>query len=160
MYGGVTAPTGWLLCDGSAISGSYTALQAIVGANTPDFKGRFAIGDNSTLTLLGTGGSTTISEANLPAHSHANTATASTSVSISDPGHTHTYGTLKATGLIGGAGTTRVVIETAETQTTNSSTTGITASGSTSVTMSNASTGSGTAYYQPHLVVNYIIKHD
>lgn len=35
-------PTGgmWLLCDGTAISGTYTALIAMVGANTPDARGR------------------------------------------------------------------------------------------------------------------------
>lgn len=160
MYGGVSAPTGWLLCNGDAIDAGYTVLKSIVGNNTPDFKGRFALGDNATLNLLGTGGSVNIGTNNLPAHSHPNTASASTSVSISDPGHTHTYGTLTATGLIGGAGTTRVVVQSAELQTTNASGTGISASGSTSVTINNANTGGGDAYYQPHLVVNYIIKHD
>jgi hypothetical protein len=45
-----TAPNGYLLCDGSAIDPQYTALIAIVGANTPDERGRFARGwsiDNS-----------------------------------------------------------------------------------------------------------------
>jgi hypothetical protein len=34
----------------------------------------------------------------------------------------------------------------------------VTATGT--VAMTNATTGSGTAYYQPFLAVNYIIKHD
>ena len=69
MYGGAAAPTGWLLCDGTSTSG-YTALAALVGATTPDMRGRFPIGDNATLTLLGTGGSLTISTSNMPSHSH------------------------------------------------------------------------------------------
>jgi microcystin-dependent protein len=95
-YAGVTAPTGWLLCDGTSTTG-YTALAALVGATTPDMRGRFPIGDNVTLSLLGTGGSTTISEANLPSHAHANTATAATSVTVNSGGaHTPTASSVSA----------------------------------------------------------------
>lgn len=166
MYGGASAPTGWLLCDGTSTTG-YTTLAALVGATTPDLRGRFAIGDNASLTLLATGGSTTIAEGNLPSHSHANTATASTTVTISDPQHTHT---INGEGLVANVqdalnGDGQRVLESdlstsASTEATASAATGITATASTTVTMSNASTGSGTAYYQPYLVVNYIIKHD
>jgi microcystin-dependent protein len=192
MYGGAAAPTGWLLCDGSSINGSYTSLIAIVGANTPDLKGRFALGDNSTLTLLGTGGSTTIGTNNLPAHSHANTASASTSVSITDPGHTHGSGNTGTTDLthshelegrtinntshthtgtqsfatgstgssvVSPAPTTENALGT-HSHTIGSASTGITASATTTVTMTNADTGGAEAYYQPYVVVNYIIKHD
>jgi len=189
MYGGASAPTGWLLCDGSAIDSGYTALKAIVGDNTPDLKGRFALGDNSTLTLLATGGSTTIGTNNLPAHSHANTASASTSVSITDPGHdhdgntgstdiTHSHGlpdarttsstshthtgttTYAAGGSATGSALTSDSAGGSHTHTIASDTTGITASATTTVTMTNAETGGAQAYYQPYLVVNYIIKHD
>ncbi len=161
MYGGASAPTGWLLCDGTATTG-YTALAAIVGGTTPDLRGRFALGDNASLTLLATGGSTTIGINNLPSHSHANTASASTSVSVSDPGHAHTInGQESLSGLDyvaqilqGGAGGPTY------TESTASNTTGISATASTSVTMSNANTGGAEAYFQPHVVVNYIIKHD
>jgi microcystin-dependent protein len=63
-------------------------------------KGRFPLGDNASLTLLATGGSTTIAEGNLPAHSHANTASASSTstTSITDPQHSHTI-------TVSGAGT-------------------------------------------------------
>ena len=44
-YAGATAPAGWLLCDGRAISGaSGTALRALVGNNTPDLRNRFLRG--------------------------------------------------------------------------------------------------------------------
>lgn len=159
MYGGSSAPTGWLLCDGTSTTG-YTALAAIVGATTPDFKGRFAIGDNSSLTLLGTGGSTTIGTNNLPSHSHANTAVlASGTVTITDPGHSHTLDVSASSGGVDGVvyvgGASGV-----DSTFVNSTTTGITASVGTAITVTNANTGGGEAYYQPHLVVNYIIKHD
>jgi microcystin-dependent protein len=55
-YGGSTAPTGWLLCDGSAVSrstyaGIFSALGTKYGAgdgsntfNLPDFRGRVPVG--------------------------------------------------------------------------------------------------------------------
>lgn len=42
-----TAPDGWLICDGSAISTQYTALTALVGANTPNLRGMFIRGWSS-----------------------------------------------------------------------------------------------------------------
>ena len=162
MYGGASAPTGWLLCDGTATTG-YTALAAIVGGTTPDLRGRFAIGDNASLTLLGTGGSTTIGTNNLPSHSHANTAVlASGTVTITDPGHTHTINGEEA---LSGLDFTGAVINSdgpgnAYTEATASATTGISGTVGTAITVTNANTGGGEAYYQPHVVVNYIIKHD
>lgn len=157
MYGGASAPTGWLLCDGTATTG-YTTLASIVGSTTPDLRGRFAIGDNASLTLLGTGGSTTIGTNNLPSHNHANTASASTSVSISDPGHEHTLDVSTTSGGINGA----LYLDggTVQAGYVNSATTGITATATTTVTMTNANTGGAEAYFQPYLAVNYIIKHD
>ena len=162
-YAGVTAPTGWLLCDGTSTTG-YTSLAALVGATTPDMRGRFPIGDNASLTLLGTGGSLTITANNLPAHSHPNTATASTSVSVSDPGHSHTIDTFD----VGTGGSAMGSPEPGygasagdEANVVNTATTGITASATTTVTMTNANnTTTASDYYPPYLVVNYIIKHD
>lgn len=162
MYGGASAPTGWLLCDGTSTTG-YTALAAIVGVSTPDLRGRFALGDNGTLTLLATGGSTTIGTNNLPSHSHANTAVlTSGTVTITDPGHTHTINGEEA---LSGLDFTGAVINSdspgnAYTEATASAVTGISGTVGTAITMSNANTGGGEAYLQPHVVVNYIIKHD
>jgi|688.fasta_scaffold238393_2 microcystin-dependent protein len=174
-YAGVTAPTGWLLCNGTSTTG-YTSLAALVGATTPDMRGRFPIGDNATLTLLGTGGSLTIAEANLPSHSHTFSATtgamsanASPSHSITDPGHSHTIDTFDpVTGgsQIGAPDPAYGANTGDEANVVNTATTGIsiaahdiahthTVSGTTGT-----GSGSGTDYYQPHLVVNYIIKHD
>lgn len=169
MYGGATAPTGWLLCDGTSTTG-YTALAAIVGSTTPDMRGRFPIGDNSTLTLLGTGGSTTIAEGNLPSHTHtfsATTASSTTGISLSTTGsHVHVINGVEAlTGLDtvgdilqGGAGGSAY---TEDTGSAGSHTHTVTDSGHThTLSGTTGSVGSGTAYYQPYLVVNYIIKHD
>lgn len=54
-FGGTTAPAGWLLCDGTAVSqATYAALFAAIGTafgnpgggnfNVPDFRGRFVRG--------------------------------------------------------------------------------------------------------------------
>ena len=174
MWGGASAPTGWLLCNGTSTSG-YTTLAGIVGATTPDMRGRFPIGDNATLTLLGTGGSLTIAEANLPSHTHTFSATsgamsanASPSHSITDPGHSHTIDTSdNFTGAaVGVAEPGSFVITTDEPNVVNSAVTGISIAAhdiahthSVSGTTGNGS-GSGTDYYPPYLVVNYIIKHD
>jgi microcystin-dependent protein len=163
-------------------------------------RGRFPIGDNSTLTLLGTGGSTTIATTNLPSHSHANTAVLNSgTVSITDTGHTHTitdtgHGhtiadhthtnqvTVSAssgahnnvTDFVAagtnGASTSPTVTSISTTSLSAASTTtgisnvaattGISGSVGTGITVTNANTGGAEAYFQPYLVVNYIIKHD
>lgn len=222
-YAGVTAPTGWLLCNGTSTAG-YTALAALVGATTPDMRGRFPIGDDSTLTLLGTGGSATIAEANLPSHTHTFSGTSdgmnqnsTPGHTVVDPGHNHTQNphnhTQDAHGhtindhthtnqvtYIGtavahahnniadyvaagtnGASTSPTVASISTTSlsansntATNQANTASNNSNTTSISVNahniahthtysgttNGGTGTGTAYYQPYLVVNYIIKHD
>jgi len=175
MYGGASAPTGWLLCDGTSTTG-YAALAAIVGSTTPDLRGRFPIGDNASLTLLGTGGSATIAEANLPSHTHTidhdhgsvtsggmsanatlthSASTVTTYGYVGSHDHELSSGTL-ATSPVGGTsvGTSTVTVGNHDVSHTHTvdlpNFTGNSGNGS----------GSGTAYYQPYLVVNYIIKHD
>ncbi len=152
-YGGASAPTGWLLCDGSAINASYTELIALVGANAPDMRGRFPIGDNASLTLLGTGGSATIAEANLPAHTHG----VGTLATASAGSHQHTY--------VDRNHDDSVAVDTGFDYTvgyvqTQNRTTDAAGAHTHTLSGSTASTGSGTAYYPPYLAVNYIIKHD
>lgn len=173
-YAGTSAPTGWLMCDGTAVSaGTYPTLHGLVGGNTPDLRGRFPLGDNATLTLLGTGGSTTIAEANLPAHTHSFSATtgamsanATLTHSITDPGHSHTI----SADLLGPVESSvpvnlDVLYNANNAVSTNSASTGIIianhdVSHTHTVSGTSGSTGSGTAYFQPYLVVNFIIKHD
>lgn len=77
-YAGVTAPAGWLLCDGASYQRSqYPALAAVLGAtaasfSVPDLRGRFLMGTSASHPRAQTGGeeSHTLTEAEMPAHAH------------------------------------------------------------------------------------------
>lgn len=89
-FGGATAPSGWLICDGSAVSRTtYADLFAVVGTaygtgngsstfNLPDLRGRVPVGRDSTQTefdVLGEKGGAkthTLSANEMPVHSHKN----------------------------------------------------------------------------------------
>lgn len=70
MYSGTTAPTGWLICDGSAISRTtYATLFGVIGTtygsgdgsttfNLPNLKGKVPVGLNSSDTDFDTIGKT------------------------------------------------------------------------------------------------------
>ena len=92
-FWGDTPPEGWLLCDGTEIpvdNSDYDALIALVGANTPDLRGRALIGAGQggglTNRLLGTavGAEThTLTGQELPNHGHT----------VADPKHFHQFTT-------------------------------------------------------------------
>ena len=79
-FGGSTAPTGYLECNGQSTAG-YAALAAIVGANVPDLRGEFirgldsGRGVDSGRTLGSNQGSANLS------HNHG----------VTDAGHFHQY---------------------------------------------------------------------
>ena len=157
-FAGSSAPTGFLLCDGTAINRiTYADLFAIISTtygvgdgsttfNLPNIKGKTVVGRDAGQTefdVLGeTGGAKThtLITAELPAHNHT----------INDPGHTHSayYNagatTVPAEMINGNNGALSSFI-------INSNTTGITIN----------NTGSGTAHnnLQPYIVMNYIIKY-
>ena len=162
MWGVSSAPTGYLLCNGAAVSRTtYAALYAVYGTtfgvgdglttfNVPDFSGRMPIGVNGTYTLASTGGSasTTLIEANLPAHNHSATST------VTDPTHSHPfYATVSSYGPRGGAGGEYWGAQPSS-STTSAASTGIT------VATTTANTGSGTSFTNlpPYLGIYYIIK--
>jgi microcystin-dependent protein len=93
MWPTATPPTGWLICDGSAIPGGNTALIALIGANTPDMRDAAPVGASATKTVNTTGGSATktLTATNLPSHVHQMT-------------HSHTAGTLSVSGRTTGPG--------------------------------------------------------
>lgn len=83
-FAGSTAPQGYLLCDGSAVSrDTYSELFAAIGTvygsgdgsttfNVPDLSGRVVLGVSQSHALGTTGGEAahTLTEQELPAHSH------------------------------------------------------------------------------------------
>ena len=161
MYGGLTAPTNWLLCDGSAVSRLtyiklFTAIGTIYGSgdgsttfNLPNLQNRMPIGKGtgSFSTLNNTGGAETISlsSGNMPAHQHYIGINTYAAAGIGDDvpmASANNYMHLGAD--------------------TNSNTDRYRMTGRSDIA-SNAgltsSTGSGTAFNKmsPYLVVNYII---
>jgi microcystin-dependent protein len=106
-----TAPSGWLLCNGNAVSRTtyatlFASISTTYGAgdgtttfNLPDMRSRMPIGVGTgtgltARTLAGTGGVETViltsAQSGVPAHSHANTASFSGSFSGSAASHNHT----------------------------------------------------------------------
>lgn len=101
-YGGTTAPTGWLLCNGAAVSRTtYAALFAVLGTaygvgdgsttfNLPDRRGRFGVGVDGTYTRGSTGGAASGTTSSAGSHNHTGL-TGSTAISVAQmPSHTHT----------------------------------------------------------------------
>ncbi len=84
MYAGSTAPSGFLVCDGSAISRTtYADLFDSIGVtygsgdgsttfNIPNLVGRVAVGTSTGMSLGSTGGSETVTltSSELPQHAH------------------------------------------------------------------------------------------
>ena len=88
MFAGASAPAGWLLCDGTAVSRTgYAALFAVIGTtygagdgsttfNLPNLKGRAPVGQDTGQTefdVIGeTGGAKThtLTSAQMPSHTH------------------------------------------------------------------------------------------
>lgn len=158
-----TAPTGWLIADGSPISRStYSALWGVLGTfygagdgsttfNLPNLKGRVPVGrdssDTAFDTLGETGGSKTsaLVVANLPAHTH--TASSTTTLTNGDlVVRQYGSGDAKLT-----ANSTYGPYNTAT----------ITASTSTTVSGGGNGTATGDTFsnLQPYIVLNYIIRY-
>lgn len=121
VYAGSVAPSGWLLCDGSAVSRTdYSRLFSVIGTtygtgngsttfNLPNLQDRIPVGKGSINIAIGsTGGqdSVTLTTGQLPSHNHTASSdsaglhnhTGTTSINGS---HTHSS---NATGGNGGTG--------------------------------------------------------
>lgn len=116
-----TAPTGYLLCDGSAVSRStYATLFALISTtygvgdgsttfNVPNMQGRVPVGKNSGTfpTLGGTGGEEThlLTIAEMPTHSHVTPGQGSVNTSNPSLGYASNNNTFtRSTNTEGGGG--------------------------------------------------------
>ena len=138
-----TAPSGYLLCDGTAVSRTtYASLFAVVNTtfgvgdgtttfNLPNYTSRFPYG----ASIGTTGGS---ADAVVVSHTHT----------ITDPGHLHTYDPRGNIGV--GGGSYAPVAYGTSTANTSTSTTGI--------TINTAGVSGTNANLPPYLGINFIIK--
>jgi microcystin-dependent protein len=158
-FAGGSAPAGWLLCDGTAISRTtYADLFAVISTtygagdssttfNLPNLKGRIPVGLDSSQTEFNTNGKTggakthTLTSTEMPQHSHIQDAHSHTT-----PGTGHSQLATPGYSHLGGNGSWYF----------NSM-----ASGTDPTTATNQNTGGGGAHnnLQPYLVLNYIIKY-
>jgi microcystin-dependent protein len=163
-FGGSAAPSGFLVCDGSAKSRTtYANLFAAIGTtwgagdgsttfNVPNMARRVRVGSGGTGTgtLANTVGATggeethTLTATEMPSHNHP--------VNISDPTHSHLWGVNNqnsggaGAGSLGGSGT-------GSASSTSSASTGI------SATTSNVGSGAAHNNMQPSAVVLTCIKY-
>jgi microcystin-dependent protein len=161
MYAGSAAPTGYHICDGTAVSRTgFAALFTAIGTtwgvgdgsttfNLPDLRDRFPMGAHTTLALAATGGSLAIPFGALPAHTHPVNITDPTHYHAAQPGFDVVVQTASTDNLeTGGSGTP--VASNVGNPNTDSKATGITATTS--------STGAGGDYLQPAAGINFIIR--
>jgi len=151
-----SAPSGFLLCTGTAVSRTtYAALFAIVGTT-------FGVGDGSTTFNLpnytnrmpyGTTVGTTGGSADAVVVSHTHTATST----VADPTHNHGTGAGGNFALFSGG--TSVASSVGGTNLGIVSTTGAASTGITVATINDSTGVSGTnANLPPYLGINFIIK--
>jgi len=159
MWPTASAPTGYLLCNGSAVSRTtYSALYAVIGTtfgsgdgsstfNLPNYVDRMPIGVGTIATGVGSfGGSatTTLSISNLPAHNHG----------VNDPGHYHTPNLANGGGGFGNDSANWVSNSQGNTSyngpALNAAYTGI--------TTQNTGSGASIQTISPYLGINFIIK--
>lgn len=176
-YGANTAPTGWLLCDGSAVSRTtYAALFAVLSTefgtgngsttfNLPDLRGRTPVGQDNlggtaasriTSAIAGLDG-TDLGAAGGDQRLHGHTHTGP-SHTHTGPSHQHTPNAI-ASFVVSGGGTFLAYgadFEVSAVGNTSAAGTGATGASGTGNT---GSTGGGsTQNVQPSLIVGYIIK--
>ena len=167
MYGGATAPSGWLLCDGAQfLQSQYPALFTALGRNTtPDMRGRVPVGAGPNYSLNQTGGSASVALTadNLPSHTHP-LPSLNHNHSATDSGHTHPYTVFRGgvNSLAGGSNDSGLPNLAYSTQTTGTGAANINVANSTTLdnksTNNNITNATSVSIMQPFLVLNYIIK--
>lgn len=178
MWPTASAPAGYLLCNGAAVSRStYNTLFGLIGTtfgagdgsttfNLPNYVNRMPIGAGSTYAAGATGGS---ADAITVAHTHSFSASSSTDSAgththtLTDPGHTHNYYLKAGTGTFQSAAGNEL---NGVNQATSSSTTGISVNSggahthtvSVSGTTSSAGSSGTGANLPPYIGIYFIIK--
>ena len=163
LFAGSSAPNGWLICNGQAVSRTtYAALYAVIGTtygagdgsttfNLPNLVNKTVRGSNS---LGKTGGSdtATLTTANLPAHTHG----VGTLATNNTGAHTHTYWTAGAST----GGSNRFEFMNVSRNNANGIPTSSAGAHTHTISGSTASTGSGSAVTitNPYVMLHYIIK--
>ena len=163
LYAGSTAPSGWLICNGQAVSRiTYAALYAVIGTtygagdgsttfNVPNLVNKTVRGSTS-LGKTGGADTVTLSTTNMPAHTHE----VGTLATNNTGAHTHSI----TTGTrVGGSNAYTNVLRDAS---TIGSANIINSNGAHTHTISGstASVGSGSAVTitNPYVMLHYIIK--
>lgn len=163
MFAGETAPDGWLLCDGTAVSRTqYASLFAVIQTkygtgdgsttfNLPDLRGKFALGVSGSHALASSGGAETVkltgAESGVQAHSHSHT------LAVSPSAHK-----LRLASVALGSGGTSRNIPNSGSGTSNAT---FTDSHSLTGSISNATAKDATSAHEnmpPFISVNYIIS--
>ena len=150
MWPTTSAPTGYLNCDGTAVSRTtYASLFAVVSTtfgtgdgsttfNLPNYTSRMPYGT----TIGATGGS---ADAVVVTHTHTATST------VTDPGHTHTannFIVFTGSGQTYGAGGGKM----------NNNTGTLTEAASTGISVNSGGSGTAMNTISPYLGINFIIK--
>ena len=155
MWSTASAPSGWLICNGTAISRTtYAALFAVIGTtfgvgdgsstfNLPNYNNRAPVGAGGLYALGATGGS---KDATLPDHTHSLTGGSVSGTFVT--GVTSTTGTAVQWGP--GAGSAMTVV-TSVSRTTGSPS-------YSNPTVDNSGSSGTDANMQPYLAINFIIK--
>jgi microcystin-dependent protein len=178
-----SAPTGWLLCDGAAVSRTtYATLFSAIGTtygvgngtttfNIPNLKGRVPVGLDSADTqfdALGeTGGAKThtLTTAEMPVHTHTQNSHNHTqnSHNHTQDAHNHRMSNNATLYRIEVGGGSSILLsgsgEAIDTQNKTAINQAATATNQ-SATATNQNTGSGNAHnnLQPYIALNFIIK--
>lgn len=180
-FGGSSAPTGWLLCQGQLVSKStYASLYSVVGANAfgtdtttdfylPNLQGRVPVGVSTTDGDFGranTGGTKSVTltaaQSGLVGHNHTQNPHSHT-----QDAHTHVMSTTVNFGTHihdNNAGGGNYVASGTNGAGTNSAITGSAQPGINSATGTNNAVGDANASQahtnlQPYIALNYIIKY-
>lgn len=168
MWGVPTPPTGFLLCDGSAVSRvTYAKLFAVYNSafgngdgtttfNLPNYMDKMPIGAGNLYNLAAAGGS---KDAIAVSHSHTVTDPGH-SHGVTDPGHAHSIGYTGNLGYSGGGGNASTFWGAGSNQGTNSAGTGISLQGaSTGLTVASAGASGTNANLPPYLGIYFIVRY-